>query len=471
MTKDNPPADLPPLVAGQIRFYQASPPALPPGDYNINVDQVLTGGGQGGLPSAKDTFGQDNPFAIVGPRFTLKPTEVYSVYPPKGHFGPFDNALPHVVFTRRTLPWERSLNPADPSQNSEFPVPWMALILISPDDFAAETTLPEAVAKDRKPGDMPAVKSRTVGQLLNPGDGFTGPKGINLDYGQSEGDLCNTLDLPVNVFTQIAPSQEDLPFLAHVREIKTVGKETLSLKQDGWFTVVLGNRLPQTTTASEGIKNRVCLVSLEGFSDHLPVVAEDGTPSLPNTDGAHTVRMAVLASWDFTCYGNNDFKVKMTQMDDRSLLSLDAVRPEGNDPAIKAVQGAFALGYAPLNHTTRLGEKTVSWYRGPMITLQMDMQSPYAFIPTADRALRYDATGMFATEYASAYELGRMLALQNRGFASAMYRYRNSVKMALDAEKKSADIAAGFFVQPLMGKDGTLQDAVAKLFENSKEWG
>ncbi|WP_299620462.1 hypothetical protein [uncultured Tateyamaria sp.] len=465
MADDHP---LPPLVAGQIRFYQASPPALPPGDYTIKVAQDLSGGGEDGNPAASDSFAKDSPFAIVGPRFTLKPNEVYSVYPPKGHFGPFDNALPHVVFTRRTLPWERTIDPTDPNQDADFPVPWMALILLGPGDFEHETTVPEGT--DRKPGEMPNVTSRTVGALLNPGDGFVHPQGIHLDYGQTESDLCNTIDVPVSVFTEVVPSAEDLPFLAHVREVKTGGKETLSLQQDGWFTVVLGNRLPETTMEKTGIKNRVCLVSLEGFKDHLPVVDANGVPSLPGAGGAHTARMAVLASWDFTCYGTNDFKVRMTEMDDKSLLSLDAVRPEGTDEATKAVQDAFALGYAPLNHTTRLGEKTVSWYRGPMITQEMAMQSPFAFIPTADRALRYDATGMFAAEYASAYELGRMLALQNRGFASAMYRYRNTVKIAQEAEKTAADLAAGFYVAPLMSADDTLEDAVAKLFETSKEW-
>lgn len=464
MANDQATTPLPPLVAGQIRFHQASPPALPPGDYDLTVNQSLKVGQDGKNASPQDAEGHDfsntSTFTVAGPRFFLKPTEVYSVYPPKGHFGPFDNALPHVVFTRRTLPWERTLDGGKVDPDS--PVPWMALVLLSPDDFSD--------------GTLPSVNGRTVQDLLDPkpdpdtaGSVVMGPTGLVLDNGQDGSDLCNTIDIPIDLFTEIVPSIEDMPFLAHVREVKTGGKETLSLKQDGWFTVVLGNRLPQTTDADEGIKNLVCLVSLEGFKNNLPVVdAASGVPSVSNPKGADSVRMAVLATWNFTCYGHNDFKVRMTDLDDRSLLSLDAFKLTGDDDGSKAVNAAFELGYTGLNHTTRLGEKTVSWYRGPLIPLNMPLRSPYAFIPTADRALRYDKTGMFATEYASAYELGRMLALQNRTVASAMYRYRNSTKMAIEAQCLSTDLAKDFSVANLMNAGDTLEDAITTLFCNSK---
>ena len=456
MADDQTPLDIPPLVAGQIRFFQAAPPALPPGDYKIHVTQDLTGGeGDKYAPErgvAEGKYPTTSPFTIAGPRFNLKPSEVYSVYPPQGHFGPFDNALPHVVFTRRTLPWERSLDGGkiDP----ENPVPWMALLLLSPSDFG-------------DPGKLPDVTGRTVKDLLHPAANILGPQNLTLQNGETEQDLCNTIDLPIDLFTEITPSIDDMPYLAHVREVNTGGKETLSLKQDGWFTVVLGNRMPETTEADEGIHNLVCLVSLEGFKDHLPTVSDDGTPSLNKPGGVDTVRLAVLADWNFTCYGHNDFKVRMADLDDKSLLSLDAVKLQGDDDGTKAVNTAFSLGYAALNHTTRLGEKTVSWYRGPMVPLKMDPKSPYAFIPTSDRALRYDDTGMFATEYAAAFELGRMLALQNRGISNALYRYRNSVKLAAEVEVKTADIINGFNVSSIMSDDDSLEDAVATLFETS----
>ncbi|WGW02910.1 hypothetical protein [Tropicibacter oceani] len=461
MAETAPPSDQPPLQAGQIRFYQAAPPAMPPGDYTLTVTQTLSGGKgdryEAQRGTASDSFRTDSPFAVAGPRFYLKPSEIYSVYPPKGDFGPHDNALPQVVFTRRTLPWERTLDgaPLDPDN----PVPWMALLSLSPGDFAD--------------GKLPKVTASTVADLLAPPAGTLGPQGLRLEYGEDGKDLCNTLDLPIAVFAEICPSAEDLPFLAHVREVRTAGKETLSLKQDGWFTVVLGNRMPETTTQAEGIPNLVCLVSLEGFRDHLPVLDANATPKVggAGADTAQSVRLAVLASWQFTCYGHNDFKVRMTDLDDRSLLSLGASKLPGTTDGEKAVNTAFDLGYAALNHTTRTGEKTVSWYRGPLIPLRMPPRSPYAFIPSADRALRYDDTGMFAAEYAAAYELGRLLALQNRAVTSAMARYRSSVKLAQTRAARRLANADRFGVTDLKKPGDTFEDVVAALFETSKGLG
>jgi hypothetical protein len=66
---------------------------------------------------------------------------------------------------------------------------------------------------------------------------------------------------------------------------------------------------------------------------------------------------------------------------------------------------------------------------------------PYGFISCADAALRYDQRhGIFSTEYAAAFELGRLLALQNRGFASALYRYRARVAQAHASGRRAAAV-------------------------------
>ena len=51
---------------------------------------------------------------------------------------------------------------------------------------------------------------------------------------------------------------------------------------------------------------------------------------------------------------------------------------------------------------------------------------PTHHLPSADAALRYDyQTGLLDTSYAAAWQLGRLLALQNTHFAKSLYRYRN----------------------------------------------
>ena len=107
----------------------------------------------------------------------LNPEEVYSVYPPKGQIGDFANSLPHVVFTRRTLPWERSLTP---TRNKGDTRPWMALLVVSATDFPAK--------------DFPESKTRKLGELINPAadEAWVGPH-LTLAPYESEDDLCLSL--------------------------------------------------------------------------------------------------------------------------------------------------------------------------------------------------------------------------------------------------------------------------------------
>jgi hypothetical protein len=427
----------PRFVGGEIRFHQACPPPLPPGGYTVTVTQKIIAG------KVEKTYQKLTNFSVSGPRFFLNPAEVYSVYPPTGQFGPFDNTLPHIVFTRRTLPWERS------GRSEAAPVPWMALMVLGKDDF------PD--------GSIPSIVTRKVAELLTPSDPkIQGPRNLKLEAGQTNDDLCNTIDLPVATFATVAPASDDLPFLAHVREVKTGGKETLSLKQDGWFAVALANRLPATARDGKGERNLVCLASLEGFLDLLPTA--DGKLPAGVSNGKTVFRLAVLASWTFTCHGENDFKARMTALDDKWVLRLDPKMfgLTADTAAAATVKTALEMGYIALNNVTRLGEKTVSWYRGPLVPMLIEPQSPYNFISCADEALRYDyRVGLFAAEYAAAYELGRMMALQNRGFASAMYRFRNGAARKEMAKSRQSKLLAAFGAPE--GK-GTLEDAVAGLF-------
>lgn len=393
------------LERGLIQFFQACLPPLFPGDYEIRIKQTVR------EIQPDEPFVTKLDFSVAGPRFSLNPADVYSVYPPANQSGEFGNTLPQIIFTRRTVPWERTMDGQDPDNQN--PCPWLALLLVSSSDFASE-------------GRPPETKTRKVGELLNPAaeDESQGPdlaKDDLKDY-ESVDDLCNTIDLPRDLFSKIVPAAADLPFLAHVRQVDTANKETLSLKSDGCFAVVLANRLPETTTESAGIKNTVYLVSLEGFQKYL-----DGEPEKVK---AKKVRLAVLASWDFFCYGKNNFKYLMNKLDE-GRLNLP-VSPElakqatAGDEGAKQVKDAFELGYTALNHHIRNGEKTVSWYRGPLVPLFYPKLETYPFLPSADAALRYNyKSGFLDVCYAAAWQLGRLLALQNRHFAQAMYRYRN----------------------------------------------
>ncbi len=385
------------LERGLIQFFQACLPPLLPGDYTVAVDQTVH-------EARSEPFRTELEFSVAGPRFSLNPTDVYSVYPPANQSGAFGNTLPHIVLTRRTLPWERTMEGDAPDEKN--PCPWLALFVLSPSDF-----LPAA--------ELPKIEIHKVKELLNPDDGIKGPalKESDLKQYESVNDLCNTIDLPKAVFSSIVPAKADLPYLAHVREVHTGNKETASLKTEGCFSVVLANRFPETTTASEGVPNLVVLVSLEGFQKYLH--------GEPETLDKETVRLAVLAHWSFACQGKNTFKTLVANLK-TGLLRL--TRPVENTAkeGMDEVSKAFELGYTALNHHIRQGENTVSWYRGPLVPLFYRKLDVYRYLPCADAALRYNYdTGLLDVTYAAAWQLGRLLALQNPHFAQAMYRCRN----------------------------------------------
>ena len=302
---------------------------------------------------------------------------------------------------------------SDPDEKT--PCPWLALLVLSPLDFPPTLELPK-------------IEARKVEAVLNPDKGIKGPdlKESDLKHYESKDDLCNTIDIPKELFAGIVPTRADLPYLSHVREVHTGNKETASLKTEGCFSVVLANRFPETTTAPEGVRNMAVLVSLEGFHNYLH--GETGTIA------QETVRLAVLANWSFLCQGINNFKTLVEKLDSNLLklpLSVEKTGTEGMDEVSKA----YALGYTALTHRIRNGEPTVSWYRGPLAPLSYRKLDVYRYLPCADAALRYNYnTGFLDVTYAAAWQLGRLLALQSPHFTQAMYRCRNQERQETKSE-------------------------------------
>ncbi len=402
------------IERGHIKFFQACLPPLLPGDYTVAVDQTVEEAGP-------KSFHTELEFSVAGPRFSLNPTDVYSVYPPANQSGEFGNTLPHIVLTRRTLPWERTMEGGDPDEKK--PCPWLALFVLSPSDFPPTAELPK-------------IEVRKVKELLSPDRGIKGPdlKESDLKQYESINDLCNTIDIPKPAFSSIVPAKADLPYLAHVREVHTGNKETASLKTEGCFSVVLANRFPETTTEGEAARNMAVIVSLEGFQNYLH--GETGTIA------EETVRLAVLAHWSFLCQGKNTFKTLVKNLK-TGLLKLTSPEENTDKEGMDEVIKAFQLGYTALNHHIRQGENTISWYRGPLVPLFYRKLNVYRYMPCADAALRYNyETGLLDATYAAAWQLGRLLALQSPHFAQAMYRCRNQERQKTKSqiEKKVRDL-------------------------------
>lgn len=400
-------------IPGTIRFHQKCEPPLKGGKYSVEVRQTVR-------ELANKDFKNDGgfSFAVGGPRFSLAPADIYCVYPPDGSAGDYADSLPHIVFTRRTIPWERNLQPGNTAMPDR---PWMALLLLSAEDGA-----------DGK--EVPPIVPRNVSDLIAPKEaGVTGPKIPNLEDYEKK-DPCNTVDLDARLFRKIAPRPADLEYLAHVREVNTDNKETLSFLADGWFSVVIGNRFPKRQEGPQadddkGAESKAILVSLEGVS------LEDQT--------AATVRLAVLASWTFRCYRKIEFSASIKALGDpleTLRLKLPTTAPGAPD-SVQYVRAAFSQGYAPLNHNTRIGDTTFSWYRGPLTPMQIERRFDYEFAAVPDGLVRYDyKKGLMDVTYAAASQLGRLLGLQDLAFAQTLCAWRTQVQTQLKAQLRKEQL-------------------------------
>jgi len=206
---------------GAFILHDAVRPALPDGAYELTVTQQLNPPGQSVDPL-------DKHLVVTGPRFALPPGQLLSSYPPNDAVGAFSSRLPQVVLRRRTLPWERWIDPADQT------LPWLALVVLTDGE-----------------GHL------TTGQPVD----TTGLPDPDL----RDSDTRDVLTVSTTVVEQIFPTKDDLPWLCHVREVDLTDTELALGDDDGWLAVVLANRLPQP-----GVKYTACLVSLEGHGDDLP---------------------------------------------------------------------------------------------------------------------------------------------------------------------------------------------------------
>lgn len=420
-----------PPAGAQVTFVQYLLPPLRSGEVTLTAAQVVE------APGAGQTFVAAQRLSVAGARYRLGTDDVASVFPPPGSQGEFTNVLPHVVLASPTLPWQRSPlpEPAAPPEGGPAAT-WLAVL-----PFCALDP-------------PPPPRAVTVGDLVSRGTTFFPPR--TAEAGESDGDPVTVIDVPVELFAAAAPSLADLDWLAHVRRVDVRAKPA---GDDGPppddYGVVMGNRLGTAAQATTAY-----LVSLEGWGPYLP--GADGSPSQALPETAEAVRLVVLHQWTYSSVDlQQTFEGLLTAVDtDPSGIQLPLRGPSTGDAAAdEAVAGAAALGYTALDHALVDGGATVSWYRGPLLPLGTPgfVTPPYA---AASPLLRYDpTTGMFDVTYAAAWELGRLLALRDNGFATALYRWKlTQAQSAVDAlEGALLDETLGGLLVPLAG--GTAGEA------------
>lgn len=369
---------MPDTTFGQkIEFIANHLPALEVGTYNVTVEQTIL---VGGTPRAGSPFTSGTrSFVVTGARFALNPDDIYKVFPPEHSLGDHSNVLPHVVLTRSTLPWERD-------SGAGTGTPWLALLLFEED----EKPVPQVV---------------TLGQLRQTTGYAARFPTITLETGQTDADKVTVIDVKASVLQSILPNGGDLVYLAHVRQ----GTDAAGHLNGDELAVVIGNRLP----AGGGIST-VHLVSLEGRYQ------SDDSFNYQGAQGDALVRFVSLSSWSFACLDEEQsFKGLLTNVDHVP----GTLRLPNNNATTDSYN---ARGFVPVAHSLRGGQKTVSFYHGPLAPGAHTSDVPLP-TRTGDSLLRFDpAIGMFDISYAAAWELGRLLALRSRQFSVGLFNWKRA---------------------------------------------
>jgi hypothetical protein len=483
----------PAAAAEYVTFLQHQLPGLEAGRYTLTVSQHVTD--SAGQPISGETLSQSYAFAIYGDRFRLSNPAgtVASTFPASNASGTFGTVLPHVVFTAASFPWTRypTRNPPQlpaPGTDTETDVPtWLAVLVLDDDDAAA---FPGQLALD--------PVTRVLGDLFPPAAHLASTPGqdyysyftaasdtTRLEAGETVSDHVQTIDIPLKLFADIAPTLADLSLTAHVRQVAVENKPvplgaTPSAEPVGTFAIVIGNRLPQRNKRSHAY-----LVSLEGLEDFLPGTGDGGATANASLVMSRPLRLAVLQHWTFTSKdgaggATKDGTGSTTKDGTGSFVGMLAALNHGGadantnlrltvSGASQPVSAALNAGYVPLDHDLRTGETTVSWYRGPLSPIDRARGGPALPVSSPDQVLAFDpTTGMFDASLAAAWTIGRLAALQDQSYAVSLYRWKKSqAQDVVDrAERKVIDDAlAGLIAAPASQSTSALLHDTMRLIK------
>jgi hypothetical protein len=133
-------------------------------------------------------------------------------------------------------------------------------------------------------------------------------------------------------------------------------------------------------------------------------------------------RFPCLLHWSWTTTGSQTFESLMKGVDSGLLGTTGEPRPpvEGRPP-LEVVE----TGHVGLDQRTRRGDLVRAWYRGPLLPHPADLTAPRLPLAHAADQLRLVVPdGREDLSLASAFEIGRLLALSQPSMVAALLRWR-----------------------------------------------
>ncbi len=411
-------------IEERIRLTDVCEPALKEGFYEIEAT-VEADVGQ------KVQFTEKKEIVVSSRRFRFSPDEIYSVYPPADSGGEYGGCIPHVVFNRDTIPWEREMF----RETQEKSCPWLLLLLLTEGEGWSRRgmTIEDALEGRENP-------------LIYMGKDPDMPS----DSMEKSTDQCVVADLSAELAASVLPEWEEVKLLAHGRLVSLEDKVTDPAVKSGWFSCLAANRYVDPGDQKMR-RYRACVVSLKGFEELLE--AEGVEKKRRCLLGAGIVRFFVLYEWGFTSTESPySFPGIIRGL---TVGTLSGQIKEG--VKTQELRDLLERGYYPLNHRLRDASQTVSWYRGPLIP-QYEKRESFHYHVFSDQITRYDPDmGMMDMGYACAWQLGRMLAFQNQSYCRILIQWRfQNYRRAGEQEQEKA-------LRRLLQENGNQKGALADI--------
>lgn len=420
----------------KVSFQQFHEPPLKAGDYTIEVTQRLNNVPEG----PTDPFTAKQRIFVAGERFSIPQSKVYHCFPPRGNVGDHANDLPSIMLTRSTLPWERF------AEADNLELPWLYLFVFDDDDI--------------KNGYV-KVSSKAIQDVVDFDSQKTGANFIQLNSepGEISGTALNQAYKPANVNVveidvtwanqyNVLPTTNDLGLITGVRvdtekaAIITPGSGSGSFPgvgsssevvttetPDSELAICIANRLPK-----QGVRSYAHLLSLEGRV----IAATTGANAKPahislSSQGVNGDYCSFISlyDWSFTCTEETGETFPELL---NGLHQFNFGLPPLPTTGANAVTGAsiannfLEKGAVALPHHLKEGGKAASWYHGPLIGgTGNTTNSALKALPVkhSDELLILDKDLlMLNTSYAAAWELGRMLTLNNKSLSMDLYAWK-----------------------------------------------
>lgn len=394
--------------AGTLRLADAILPGVMPGTWKFVTKQELK---QGDKNISPEIFSAQKEVNVDYSMYRIPEDEIVNRMPLPDSQGSFTDLLAHVVLKDPVFPWYSTKSGGEN-------VPQAALLMFEENELV-------------QTGGSTPIQS-TVGKTLEKKAGTLTPD-FSPNVLETNQEVCSVLKVDTKLFDKTAPRRSELPLLTHCRQVYIGDKAEMSLDPSGMFSVIVCNRLPKFHNG-ENNRYHMYLVSLQGYENMLVGNAA--------ASGCCVMELIVLDHWSFELTGDAPMSFR------QFAANLPKEDVSGGLLRLSACSDSRLLdGYVPLLYHTRTGDEGMCWYRSPLTPVIVPLRKRSTPFYTGDMALIYDGSeGIFDTSLASAWESGRIAALQDQVFAGNVMDLRRKGQIFLD------DMEAGTEEQKLFPK-------------------